>query len=46
MGSAPTNRHAIVTDVDIPRFHDGKMVEAWARYDTDWVLLNLPAYMI
>ncbi len=33
MGIAPTNKRAIVTGVDIDRFHDGKVVEAWASYD-------------
>jgi steroid delta-isomerase-like uncharacterized protein len=41
MGIAPTNKHAIVTGVDIARFHDGKVVEAWASYDMFGMLQQL-----
>ena len=41
MGIAPTNKHATVTGVDIARFHDGKVVEAWASYDMYGLLQQL-----
>jgi len=33
MGIAPTNKHATVTGVDIDRYQNGRVVEAWASYD-------------
>ena len=41
MGIAATNKHATVTGVDIARFHDGKVVEAWASYDMYGLLQQL-----
>ena len=33
MAIAPTNKHATVTGVDIDRYQNGKVVEAWSSYD-------------
>jgi steroid delta-isomerase-like uncharacterized protein len=33
MGIAPTNKFATISGVDIERYKDGKVVEAWASYD-------------
>jgi steroid delta-isomerase-like uncharacterized protein len=33
MGIAPTNKHATVTGIDIERYQDGKVVEAYSSYD-------------
>jgi predicted ester cyclase len=33
MGIAPTNKFATVTGVDVERFQNGKVVEAFASYD-------------
>ena len=41
MGIAPTNKHATVAGVDIDRFQDGKVVEAWASYDMFGMLQQL-----
>ena len=41
MGIAPTNKHATVTGVDIDRYQDGKVVEAWASYDMFGMLQQL-----
>jgi predicted ester cyclase len=41
MGIAPTNKHATVTGVDIARFQNGKVVEAWASYDMFGLLQQL-----
>jgi len=41
MGIAPTNKRATVTGVDIGRFQDGKVVEAWASYDMLGLLQQL-----
>ena len=41
MGIAPTNKHATITGVDIARYHDGKVVEAWASYDMYGLLQQL-----
>jgi steroid delta-isomerase-like uncharacterized protein len=41
MGIAPTNKHATVTGVDIDRYQDGKVVEAWASYDMLGMLQQL-----
>jgi steroid delta-isomerase-like uncharacterized protein len=41
MGIAPTNKHATVTGVDIARYQDGKVVEAWASYDMFGLLQQL-----
>ena len=41
MGIAPTNKHATVTGVDIDRYQDGKVVEAWASYDMLGLLQQL-----
>jgi steroid delta-isomerase-like uncharacterized protein len=41
MGIAPTNKRATVTGVDVDRFQDGKVVEAWASYDMLGMLQQL-----
>jgi predicted ester cyclase len=41
MAIAPTNKHATVTGVDIDRYQDGKVVEAWASYDMFGLLQQL-----
>ena len=41
MGIPPTNKRATVTGVDIARFHDGKVVEAWVSYDMHGMLQQL-----
>jgi steroid delta-isomerase-like uncharacterized protein len=41
MGIAPTNKHATVTGVNIDRYQDGKVVEAWASYDMLGMLQQL-----
>jgi steroid delta-isomerase-like uncharacterized protein len=41
MGIKPTNKHATVTGVDIDRFQNGKVVEAWASYDMFGMLQQL-----
>lgn len=41
MGIAPTNKHATVTGVDIARYQDGKVAEAWASYDMFGLLQQL-----
>jgi steroid delta-isomerase-like uncharacterized protein len=41
MGIAPTNKPATVTGVDIDRYQDGKVVEAWASYDMLGMLQQL-----
>jgi steroid delta-isomerase-like uncharacterized protein len=41
MGIAPTNKRATVTGVDIDRYQDGKVVEAWASYDMLGLLQQL-----
>jgi steroid delta-isomerase-like uncharacterized protein len=41
MGIAPTNKSATVTGVDIDRYQDGKVVEAWASYDMLGMLQQL-----
>ncbi|GAC1460366.1 MAG: hypothetical protein PVSMB1_10570 [Gemmatimonadaceae bacterium] len=41
MGIAPTNKRATVVGVDIDRYQDGKVVEAWASYDMLGMLQQL-----
>jgi steroid delta-isomerase-like uncharacterized protein len=41
MGIAPTNKRATVAGVDIDRYQDGKVVEAWASYDMFGLLQQL-----
>ena len=41
MGIAPTNKHATVTGVNIDRYQNGKVVEAWASYDMLGMLQQL-----
>ena len=41
MAIAPTNKYATVTGVDIDRYQDGKVVEAWASYDMFGLLQQL-----
>ena len=41
MGIAATNKHATVTGVDVDRFQNGKVVEAWASYDMFGLLQQL-----
>jgi len=41
MGIAPTGKYATVTGVDIDRYQDGKVVEAWASYDMLGLLQQL-----
>ena len=41
MGIPPTNKRATVTGVDIARFHDGKVVEAWVSYDMHGMMQQL-----
>jgi len=41
MGIAPTGKFATVTGVDIDRYQDGKVVEAWASYDMLGLLQQL-----
>jgi steroid delta-isomerase-like uncharacterized protein len=41
MAIAATNKHATVTGVDIDRYQDGKVVEAWASYDMFGLLQQL-----
>ncbi len=41
MGIAPTNKHATVTGVDVDRYQNGKVVEAWASYDMLGMLQQL-----
>lgn len=41
MAIPPTNKHATVTGVDIARYENGKVVEAWASYDMFGMLQEL-----
>jgi steroid delta-isomerase-like uncharacterized protein len=41
MGLAPTQKRATVTGIDIDRYQDGKVVEAWTSYDMYGMLQQL-----
>jgi steroid delta-isomerase-like uncharacterized protein len=41
MGLAPTQKRATVTGIDIERYQDGKVVEAWTSYDMYGMLQQL-----
>lgn len=41
MGIPPTNKRATVTGIDLDRYQNGKVVEAWASYDMLGMLQQL-----